>query len=154
MLFLETNGYVGAAPVPLAQYRAYVEDFARSVPHSATPRRLRDAFPHLVLPESVLDQLGPAINAGSSLFIYGEAGNGKTQIARGIRDVLDEDIAIPHALEVEGQIVRVFDPVTHEPSGDASGTADGAPGCRSPRPTRWISARSRTGAGCAAGGRS
>ncbi len=114
VLFLEGNAYVGAAPVTLAAYRDYIESFARTVPHSATPRRLRAAFPHLVLPESVLDQIGPAINAGSSLFIYGEAGNGKTQIARGIRDVLDEDIAIPQAIEVEGQIVRVFDPVTHE----------------------------------------
>ena len=118
VLFLESNAYVGAAPVPLAQYKAYIEGFAHTVPHSATPRRLRDAFPHLVLPEDVLDQIGPAINAGSSLFIYGEAGNGKTQIARGIRDVLDEDISIPYAVEVEGQIVRVFDPVTHEVSRD------------------------------------
>lgn len=124
VLFLESNAYVGAAPVPLEQYRAYIEEFSRTVPHSATPRRLRETFPHLVLPEAVLDQIGPAINAGSSLFIYGEAGNGKTQIARGIRDVLDQDIAIPHAVEIEGQIVRVFDPVTHEMSGDVEAPGD------------------------------
>jgi predicted ATPase with chaperone activity len=127
VLFLESNAYVGAAPVPLAQYKAYVEEFSRSTPHSATPRRLRDAFPHLILPEGVLDQIGPAINAGTSLFIYGEAGNGKTQIARGIRDVLNEDIAIPHAIEVEGQIVRVFDPVTHEVSSDTQFPENGTP---------------------------
>ncbi len=124
VLFLEANAYVGAAPVPLAQYRAYIEEFSRTVPHSATPRRLRETFPHLVLPEEVLDKIGPAINAGTSLFIYGEAGNGKTQIARGIRDVLDEDVAVPHAIEVEGQIVRVFDPVTHEVSGDTTVPAE------------------------------
>lgn len=118
VLFLEANGYVGAAPVPLAMYRAYIEEFSRSVKHSATPRRVRDTFPHLVVPDAIFDQIGPAINAGTSLFIYGEAGNGKTQIAKGIRDVLDEDVAVPHAIEVEGQIVRVFDPVTHEPSAD------------------------------------
>lgn len=148
-LFLEGNSYVGAAPVPLGQYRAYVEDFARSVPHSATPRRLRSAFPHLVLPDSVLDQIGPAINAGSSLFIYGEAGNGKTQIARGVRDVLDQNIAIPHAIEVEGQIVRVYDPVTHEPSGHADGGANApmAPGAVEPFDMgslpdgRWVECR-------------
>jgi hypothetical protein len=125
-IFLEHNQYVGFAPVPLAQYRMYIEDFVRMVPPSARPSSVRKAFPHLVVPEAVLDQVGPAINAGSSLFIYGEAGNGKTQISRGIRDVLQGDIAIPHAIEVEGQIVRVFDPVTHEPSAPARTQTGGA----------------------------
>jgi SpoVK/Ycf46/Vps4 family AAA+-type ATPase len=128
VLFLESSAYVGPAPVPLAQYRAYIDAFTSAAPHSATPDRLRRAFPHLVLPERVLDQIGPAINAGQSLFIYGEAGNGKTQIARGIRDVLDGGIAVPHAIEVEGQVIRLFDPVTHEPVGASSTTAAAAPG--------------------------
>ena len=155
VLFLEGNAYVGAAPVPLSAYRAYIDTFAQTVPHSATPRRLRSAFPHLVLPESVLDQIGPAINAGSSLFIYGEAGNGKTQIARGIRDVLDEDIAIPYAIEVEGQIVRVFDPVTHEAVPEPASPMASATAHHGTGPTsRSTSARRPTAAGCAAGGRS
>ena len=62
----------------------------------------------------MLDQLGPAINAGHSLFVYGPPGNGKTVIAQSIRNLLDGDLAIPHALEVEGHIVRLFDPVIHE----------------------------------------
>jgi hypothetical protein len=62
----------------------------------------------------VLDQLGPAINAQRSLFIYGPSGNGKSLMTQRIRELLDGDIAIPYALEIEGQIVRVFDPVLHE----------------------------------------
>lgn len=114
-LFLESSKYVGKAPVPLDQYRAYLARWARNTPPSATPVRLETAFSDLVLPPKLLDHLGPAINQGHSLFVYGEAGNGKTQIARRIRDVLRGVIAVPHAIEVEGQIIRVFDTVAHEP---------------------------------------
>lgn len=115
VLFLDANGYVGIAPVPLHQYRAYVRDFSELADRPSTPARVRQAFPHLVVSEGLLDLIGPSIADGHSLFIYGAAGNGKTQIARGLRDALPGDIAIPHAVEVEGQIVRVFDPVTHTP---------------------------------------
>ena len=79
-----------------------------------TREAVRRAFSHLVLPQRVLDQLGPAINAGHSLFVYGPPGNGKTVISQAIRNLLLGEIAIPHALEVEGSIIRVFDPVAHE----------------------------------------
>jgi hypothetical protein len=115
VLFLDANSYVGVAPVPLAQYRAYVRDFGEFADHPSTPARVRAAFPHLVIADELLDLIGPTIADGHSLFVYGDAGNGKTQIARGLRDALDGDIAIPYAIEVEGQIVRIFDPVTHSP---------------------------------------
>ena len=85
-----------------------------SAPRGATQQRVRQAFSHLVISDSVLDQLGPAINAGHSMFVYGPPGNGKTVISQAIHNLLDGDIAIPHALEIEGQIVRLFDPVNHE----------------------------------------
>jgi predicted ATPase with chaperone activity len=115
VLFLEANGYVGTAPVPLAQYRAYVRDFSECADRPPTPAAVRAAFPHMIVADDLLDLIGPTIADGHSLFLYGEAGNGKTQLARGLRDVLAGDIAVPHALEVEGQIVRIFDPVTHTP---------------------------------------
>jgi predicted ATPase with chaperone activity len=62
----------------------------------------------------VLDQVGPAIAAAHSMFVYGPPGNGKTVIAQAIRNLLDGEIAVPHALEVEGSIIRLFDPVNHE----------------------------------------
>lgn len=114
-LFLEQNHYVGNLPVPLPQYRAYMQEFQAGLERNITPDRVRQAFSHLVLSDRVLDQLGPAICAGHSLFVYGPPGNGKTVIAQAIGNLLEGDVAIPHALEVEGGIIRVFDPVSHKP---------------------------------------
>jgi predicted ATPase with chaperone activity len=113
-LFLETNHYVGAAPVPLAQYRKYMAAFKEKAPRIATRERVRQAFSHLVISDRVMDQLGPAINAGHSMFVYGPPGNGKTVISQAIQKLLDGDLHIPHALEVEGALIRMLDPVTHE----------------------------------------
>ena len=113
-LFLESSHYVGVAPVPLAQYQAYMHAYRAAAPKGATQERVRQAFSHLVISDSVLDQLGPAINAGHSMFVYGPPGNGKTVISQAIHNLLEGEIAIPHALEIEGQIVRLFDPVNHE----------------------------------------
>jgi hypothetical protein len=113
-LFLESSHYVGAAPVPLAQYQDYLNAYRKAAPGGVTRERVRKAFSHLVLGDRVIDQLGPAINAGHSMFVYGPPGNGKTVISQAIHNLLDGEIAIPHAIEVEGNIIRVFDPVTHE----------------------------------------
>ena len=86
--------------------------------------------------DRVLDQFGPAINACHSMFVYGPPGNGKTVISQAIHNLLDGEIFIPHALEVEGSIIRFFDPVNHQPVPeddapeglDISGDYDGA-GC-------------------------
>jgi predicted ATPase with chaperone activity len=115
VLFLESNHYVGIAPVPFDQYKRYMHSFMQTAPRSATRERVRNAFSHLVISQSVLDQLGPAINAGHSMFVYGPPGNGKTVISQAIRKLLHGEIAIPHAIEVEGSIIRFFDPVNHEP---------------------------------------
>ena len=113
-LFLEQNHYVGRAPVPLEQYRQYMHAFGEVRRRGATRDAVHTAFSHLVVPQRVLDQLGPAINAGHSMFVYGPPGNGKTVISQAIRNLLNDEIAIPHAIEVEGSIVRLFDPVNHE----------------------------------------
>jgi predicted ATPase with chaperone activity len=138
-LFLEQNRYVGLAPVPLAQYQAYMRAFTRDAPHSATRERVRRAFSHLVVSDQILDQLGPAINAGRSLFIYGPPGNGKTVMAQAIRNLLEGEIAVPHAIEVEGHIVRVFDRINHEPVpiDERRGAFDGGSG----HDARWIPCR-------------
>jgi predicted ATPase with chaperone activity len=138
-LFLEQNRYVGLAPVPLAQYQAYMRAFTRDAPHAATRERVRRAFSHLVVNDQILDQLGPAINAGRSLFIYGPPGNGKTVMAQAIRNLLDGEIAVPHAIEVEGHIVRVFDRINHEPipADERNGAVDEGP----MRDARWIPCR-------------
>ena len=119
LLFLEQSHYVGVAPVPLSQYRAYLDAYRKAASQKVTRARVREAFSHLVLSEKVLDQIGPATAAGHSMFVYGPPGNGKTVIAQAIRNLMGGEIAIPHAVEVEGQIVRVFNPVNHEPVASA-----------------------------------
>jgi hypothetical protein len=114
VMFLQQNQYVGVAPVPLTQYQAYMKAFGETHQLQVTERQVREAFAHLVLSDAVLDEIGPAINGNHSIFIYGPPGNGKTAMARGIQRLLSGEIAIPFAIEVEGQIIRVFDPVTHE----------------------------------------
>jgi len=121
LLFLEQNRYVGVAPVPLGQYREYMEKYRAAAPRTVTRDRVRDSFAHLVISQKVLDQVGPAVAAGHSMFVYGPPGNGKTVIAQAIRNLLDGEIAIPHALEVEGQIIKFYDPVNHEPLGEVAG---------------------------------
>jgi len=86
---------------------------------------VRKAFSHLVISDQVLDRLGPAINSGHSMFVYGPPGNGKTVISQAVRSMLDGDIAIPHAIEVEGAIIRLFDPVNHDVLPPAAAGEDG-----------------------------
>jgi predicted ATPase with chaperone activity len=117
-LFLENNQYVGAAPVPLAQYREYMTKFQQATRRIVTPVAVRQAVSHLVLSDRVVNQIGPAVTSGQSLFIYGAPGNGKTVIAQALHHLLEGPIAIPHALEVEGHIIRLFNPINHEPIPD------------------------------------
>ena len=114
-LFLEQSQYAGVAPVPLSQYREYLIAYRAAVPRVADRERLRRAFSHLVLSPRVLDQVGTAFAAGHSMFVYGPPGNGKTVIAQGLGNVLEGEIAIPHAIDVDGHIIRLFDPVNHHP---------------------------------------
>lgn len=114
LLFLEHSHYVGVAPVPLAEYRAYMKAYEAAAPRTISRAQVRKAFSHLVLSDRVLDQIGPAVAARHSMFVYGPPGNGKTVIAQAIRNLLEGEIAIPHAVEVEGQIIRIYDPVNHE----------------------------------------
>ena len=114
MLFLDQSRYVGVAPVPFAQYERYMREFDRTVSRTVTRAQVQMAFSHLVLSDRVLDQLGPAVNGGHSLFVYGPPGNGKTVIAQGVKNLLEGDIAIPHAIDYDGHLMHVYDAVIHE----------------------------------------
>jgi vacuolar-type H+-ATPase catalytic subunit A/Vma1 len=109
------NQYTGIAPVSVAQYRAYAQEFRRMVPRTVRADDVRRAFAHLVVSDRVLDEIGPAVNSGHSIFMYGPPGNGKTVMSEAIRKLLTGTIAIPHALDVDGNIIRFFDPAVHEP---------------------------------------
>ena len=106
-----------ALPVPLDQYNAFIRRIA-AVQTPLSREVIRQAFAHLVLSPRVIDHLGPAIAARHSLFVYGPPGNGKTVISQAIRNVGAGDIAVPHAMSVDGHIIRIFDPVYHERTDD------------------------------------
>ena len=110
---LARSQYVGPAPVP---FQLYTEVLQRQsvreirIDHETFVRELS----HLVLNRKVLATLGPAVNSGRSILIYGGAGNGKTSIATAIGRMLPGEVLVPYAVEVQGQIVRVFDPRLHQ----------------------------------------
>ncbi|MGO8691531.1 MAG: AAA family ATPase [Thermoguttaceae bacterium] len=105
--------YFGAAPVSLPDYVASVkaQTLAGQQPKA---EHLAEAFADLLLSRQLLDRLGPAINSGRGLFLYGAPGNGKTSIAERVTGVFGQDIWIPRALGVDGDIIRVYDPSNHE----------------------------------------
>lgn len=103
--------YVGPAPVSLDQYTRVVK--AQTASTELTREQLRDAFDDLVLPDDLLDQLGPSLIAHQSLFLYGDTGSGKSSIAQRILRVYEDPVLIPYAVEVDGCIISVFDPNVH-----------------------------------------
>jgi predicted ATPase with chaperone activity len=109
---LEASQYVGAAPVPLNAYRKWLDQQSVRTLHAGR-EEIRLGFSHLVLGEDILESLGPAVNSASSLFLYGDPGNGKTVIAEAIASLLGGDIYIPFAVEVSGQTIVLYDPVHH-----------------------------------------
>src|SRR5215469_5542397 len=109
----EVCQYAGPAPVSLAQYDEVVK--AQSARVRLNRETLRQAFADLVLPDGLLDRLGPSLIGHQSLFLYGGTGNGKTSIAERILRVYQDTILVPYAVEVDGHIVTLFDPVVHRP---------------------------------------
>jgi hypothetical protein len=111
--FMDVCRYVGPAPVPLAQYNAYVRACMAARPY-LDRERLSLGFEHLVVNKGMFDQLGPAVNSGKALFLYGAPGNGKTVVAEGIGRALGGEMFVPFAIDVDGQQITTFDPVNHQ----------------------------------------
>jgi hypothetical protein len=110
--YFENSLYAGPAPVPLASYVAYMN--ALTAARGFMDRdRLAQGFAHLIISEKVLEQLGPAVNAGKAVFLYGAPGNGKTVIAEGMGRTLGGDMFVPYAIDVDGHIVTMYDPIIH-----------------------------------------
>ena len=112
MQFMDVSQYVGPAPVPLAQYNAYVRACMQARPY-VDRDCLAKGFSELIVNKGMFDQLGPAVNSGKSLFLYGAPGNGKTVVAEGIGRALGTEMFVPNAIDVDGQTITTFDPVNH-----------------------------------------
>jgi len=112
---LSLNQYVGPAPVSLKDYTARVRQ--QSVQNVRVgPKDLQPAFQDLVLSQELLLRVGTAVVSGTSMFLYGPPGTGKTSIAMRLPSIYSDSVWIPHALEVDGQIITVFDPGIHRPT--------------------------------------
>jgi predicted ATPase with chaperone activity len=123
---LSMSQYLGAAPVSLKSYAKQVrQQSVRNV--EVHPPDVERAFAHLVLDSRILSQLGTALNSGTSIFLYGPTGVGKTAIAETLSRVLAEDkVWIPFAVEIDGQIIAVYDPSIHKSVAEpASWNSDG-----------------------------
>jgi len=122
---LAQNQYFGPAPVPL---KTFVERIERQrITNERIGREAIDkAFGSLIINDAFIHRIGPAINSGRSILLYGPPGNGKTSVSERIGSLFSDTIYIPHCFEVEGQIIKVFDPGIHKriekAGGDGRGT--------------------------------
>ncbi len=109
---LSQSEYYGAMPVPMDVYAVQVKrQSIRGI--QMTRDQLTGAMGHLILPDELLDHLGPAVGSGRSILMYGPPGNGKSSISNGIRDALGDKIYVPRAVEYSGQVITVYDPIVH-----------------------------------------
>jgi hypothetical protein len=109
----ENCTYFGAAPVTLPAYIKSVAAQTLTAVHP-TVADLENAFSDLLINPSIMRRLGPAVNSGRGLFLYGQPGNGKTSIAERVTKAFGDAIWMPRAIAVDGEIIRVFDPGLHE----------------------------------------
>ena len=141
---LERSQYAGAAPVPFEVYSEAIRR-QKSGRLTVTARTMRQILSQLVISETTFQRLGPALNSGSSIFMYGPPGNGKTSIARAFGNmVLSQDMYIPYALYLDGQVVKVYDAVSHRLAPEAGGNGDGSTGnlrANTRRDPRWVKIR-------------
>ncbi len=109
---LSQSEYYGSMPVPLAMYSEQMKrQSVRNI--KMTRPELMKGMGHLILPEDLIGNLGPAVTSGRSILMYGPPGNGKSSISNGIRAALGDKIYIPRAIEYSGQVITVYDPIVH-----------------------------------------
>jgi DNA-binding PadR family transcriptional regulator len=138
--FMDHCTYNGSAPVSLMDYIISVKAQTLERQNPST-EDLKRAFNDILIGERMLRRLGPAINSGRGLFLYGSAGNGKTTIAERVTRAFGQFIWIPRAIGIDGEIIRMFDPVNHEecPLPPNSGLLD-----QSKIDRRWVRIRRPT----------
>jgi MoxR-like ATPase len=140
---LDRSQYAGPAPVPIEIYNESIRRQSRGRV-AITSRTMRQILSHLVMSEETFQRLGPALNSGTSIFLYGPPGNGKTSVAKAFGNlVLSQVMYIPNALYLDGQVVKLYDSVNHQrvPSSDSSANGTGGLRAGARRDPRWIMIR-------------
>ena len=109
---LDLSQYVGACPVPLDAYRERI--LRQSILNERLDfDTLAKNTQHMILPDGYIEEVGPAVNSGRSILLYGPPGNGKTTIAEAVGAALTGLVFVPHAIEVDGQVIKLYDPAVH-----------------------------------------
>ena len=116
--FLKKSQYAGAAPVSLVDYTERIRQQS-VIDARITKQRVAETFQGTVLHHGILDLLGPAMNSGRAIFVYGPAGSGKTFIAEKLGHLFPDNIVIPYALLVDNEVIQIFDPLLHKPTQQA-----------------------------------
>lgn len=137
---LDRNQYAGPAPVPLQDYinACHKQSRGRIL---ATPDVMKGVLSSLVLSDKTFHKLGPAVNSGTSIFLYGAPGNGKTTVARAVGSMFQtQTIYIPYALFVDGQVIKLYDSVNHQlaPEDTLPQVSAGATKVPRKRDPRWV----------------
>ncbi len=132
------NQYFGPAPVPLEDFQARIQA-QRIAGERVSKEDIARAFADIVVPAEFVERLGPAINSGHSILIYGPAGNGKTTVAEKVAGIFESIVYIPHCFEIDGNIVKVFDPAVHRAVAGADAAEPARPTLRRARnDRRWV----------------
>lgn len=132
---LERSQYASAAPVSLSQYVEAIKAQAANRPPTHQ-KELRGVMNNLVIEDEMLSRLGPAVNSGQAIFLYGPPGNGKTAMAERVGEmVLGEDMWIPYAVDVDGQVILLYDEINHVLSNSSEPSSLGTGVVRDPR---WV----------------
>lgn len=140
---LDRSQYAGPAPVPIEAYNESIRHQSRGRV-AINSRTMRQILSQLVLSETTFQRLGPAMNSGTSIFLYGPPGNGKTSVAKAFGNlVLSQVMYIPYALYLDGQIVKLYDSVNHQLAPETDSQTPGTGGLRTTvrRDPRWIKIR-------------
>ena len=141
---LDRSQYAGPAPVPLDLYMEAIKKQTR-LRSNTNKDAMQRSLSHLVLDEKIFSKIGPAVNSGTSIFLYGPSGNGKTSIAKAIGNLnTSQEIYIPFAIFVDGQVIKVYDSGTHDcVEENSSPISNGIGDARSmfKRDPRWVKIR-------------
>jgi hypothetical protein len=138
---LEANQYAGAAPVPLDRYIAVVKEQKPKQGWLTRPA-LEKALSGMVVTEQLLSQIGPAISSANSLLLYGKPGDGKTYLIESVNNIEGSPVFVPYAVECQGNIIQVFDPVYHHRLDEQESTSLlQAVGLDEPYDRRWVKCR-------------
>ncbi len=141
---LTRSAYIGPAPVSLSDYRNQIKKQGIGKDH-VDDTALSACLSHLIIPDGLLDRLGPAVNSGQCMLLHGPPGNGKSSIAVAIGRSFRQLIYVPYCVEVGGEIVKVFDPTIHQEQESAFAKKRGEGGIvtipKSTMDLRWVCCR-------------